>query len=647
MRQAVLILVVLAVLVLFGCGGGKSSSSSSNTPASVVLSPSTVSLNQTTVTGLTASVLDSSGAAATNAKAVAFTTSNAAVATVHPTTGSVCAGVWDANYVVCAPGQVGTATITATSGDIKGTATIYVHQKVDRVTVTTPTSVCKSVGQTLQLAAAAFSNGVDITSTVGPFSWGANNTEVATVDSAGLLTAKTPGTSSVFAGISNVASPPVTYTTCAVRSIHVHLASSTDTAFTLATAGTTQQLSADVVDTAGNTITPPLTWVSSHPLVATVSTSGLVTAVAPGTVSVVPECAQNCNLGLAPVYGDVAVGTVSGSSATTTVYVTGTDTTSLVPIDTSTNAAGTAITLPSKPNSLVFLRNGLRALLGSTGGLITLDATANTVTQNTAIPGKVLAVSPDSTYALVADTSSVYAVNLGSAGTISLAIAGATAATVSPDSSHAYILAGSNFYSYALGSTAQSFALAAPANDVAVAPSAAFAFLAGGATHSIQARATCDNSPVSSFTTPGTPTKIAVTPDAAKALATDSPNIDIVTRTSLAQPGCPPPLTASATSVDLGQGAFVANQMLLSPDGAKAYIASDLPKIIVFDVTAGTASAISLANGATGLAESITLDSAKLYVGGSDSNVHLLSGGADAQQIAVPFAPNLVAVRPK
>ncbi|HEY5163938.1 MAG TPA: hypothetical protein VII81_13095, partial [Terriglobales bacterium] len=292
-----------------------------------------------------------------------------------------------------------------------------------------------------------------------------------------------------------------------------------------------------------------------------------------------------------------------------------------------------------------------RAFLGSSGGLITLDAIANAVTQNTALPGKVLAVSPDSNNVLIADTNSVYVQNFGTGGaTNSLAISGATAAAFLPDSTRAYIVAGNTLYVYTAGlNILTTISLSAPAKDVAIVPSAAFAFIAGGAANSILARATCDSSAAGTFNTPGAPTKLGVTPDASKILATDSPGIDIVTRSSLAQPGCPPPLSAAVSSVNLGRGAYTASQMVVTTDGAKAYIVSNLPTVLVYNVNAGTPSAIALANGASGLAASATQDGTQLYVGGSDNNVHRIdtTAGTDAQQISVSFTPNLVAVRPK
>ncbi len=650
MRQAVLILVIVSALMLCAACGGGSKSSSSTAPASIQVSPSTLSLNQGDVLSVTATVLDANGAAATNPKSITYTSSAPTIATVSPTTGSVCGGVWDAQFIVCSPGQVGNATITATSGTITGTMTVYVHKKVDRVVITTPTGVCKSVGQTLQLAAAAFSNGVDVTSTVGPFNWGSNQTSIATVDANGLLTAMAPGVGSIFANVSNVTSVPTTYTTCAVKTIHVHTSGGSASTFTIAT-GATQALAADVVDTAGNTITPTtLTWVSSGVSVATIASTGTVTGGAPGTAGVIAECSGTCNVGLPPVFSDAAVATVSGTNATT-VYATGTGSTQLIPIDSGTHAAGTQIVLPSQPNSFLFAPPAGKAYMGSSGGLITLDAIANTVTQSTAFPGKAIAISPDGNRVLIADANAVYSVNFAANGTTdTLAISGATAASFLPDNSRAFIVAGTNLYVYTPGSASVGLvSLAAAARDVAVIPSSAFVFIANGVTNSVIAKATCDSSGAGTFNTPGTPVQLGFTPDGSKVLAADSPGIDVIARTSLAQPGCPPPLPATLTSANFGQGAFTPNQMIVTSDGSTAYIVSNLPSVLVYNVNTGATSAIPLANGASGLSISATLDGTQIYVGGSDNNIHRIDpvAGADVQQIAVSFTPNLVAVRPK
>jgi hypothetical protein len=647
MRQlAVTILVTALLLLLAGCGGGSSSSSGSGVPASIAVSPSPMSLTLGEVSALTVTIDDSNGATVTVSTNTTFTSSNTAVATVS-TTGNVCAGTWDANNIYCTPGQSGTATITVANGSLTTTVTVYTHPRVDRVTVTPAAVNCISTGGTQQMTAQAFSAGTDVTSLVGPFIWSTSNTAVTTLNTTGVATAVAPGAASVYASVSDVASVPVQFVTCPVQSIHVHLANTTDTTFTAPPTGT-QQLAADVLDSAGKTISPGLTWYSTQPAVATVTSAGLVNAIAPGTASIVAECTGACNTGTYAVYSDVVVATVSGASAST-VYVTGTAATSLVPIDTGTNAAGTVITLPSAPNSIVFAPNGTRAFLGSSGGAMVLDATTNTVTQTTTFPGRVLAVSPDGTRGLVADTSSVYSVGAAGASNETLAIAGANAAAFVPDGSFAYIVAGSTLYVYVPGTSLKSYTLAAAANDVEVLPTSAFVYFAGGAPTAVTARAVCNTYLADTQITPGTPSLLAATPDAAKILAVDSPGVDVLTRSSTAQPGCPPPLTESRLTVDFGQGAFTARQALLLPNGSKAYVTSNLAALLVYDPVAGATTTIPLAGGATPTTGGATLDSAKLYVGGSDNNVHLIdvASGADTKQIPVSFTPDLVAVRPK
>ncbi len=650
MRQSVIILVLVFVVTLVGCGGG-GSKSSSTAPASLAISPSPLSLTVGDAYALTVNVLDSSGNVVTPSTKTMFTSGNTAIATVSPDTaatpGNVCAGAWDANFIYCTPGKVGTATITVTNGSLSATVTVYTHSRVDRVTVSPSSVNCISMGGTQQMSAQAFANGTDVTSSVGPFIWGTSNSSVASLNTSGLATAVAPGAATVFASVANVNSVPVQFTVCPVQSIHLHLANASATTFSLAAAGT-QQLTADVVDSAGRAINPGLTWYTTQPTVATISSAGVATAVAPGTTSIFAACSSGCNAGLSPVYSDVVVGAVTGTSATT-VYATGTGTTSLVPIDSGTHTAGTTITLPSAPNSFVFPATGTQGFLGSSGGLITLDPTANTVTQNTAAPGRVLAVSPDGSHVLVADTSLVYSVGFVGASTETLNIAGANAAAFTPDSTRAYIVSGNTLYVYVPGTSTTPFTLTAGVNDIKFLPSDAFAYLAGGVPSAITARATCNAALADTQITPATPSFLAVTPDASKILGVDSPGLDVLTRSSTLQPGCPPPLTESRLSFNFNQGAFTPRQIIMLPNGSKAYVASNLTSLLVYDPNAATTTTIPLAGGASPTTGGATLDSTQLYVGGSDNNVHRIDvpSGADVQQIPVSFTPDLVAVRPK
>jgi len=545
---------------------------------------------------------------------------------------------------VCTPGPAGNAQINITSGSLSAKVPVYTHGRVDSVRISPATVDCRSAGQTQQLTGQAFSNGVDITSQVGPFTWTSTGPVTASVDGNGVVTAQQPGTVQIFASVSGVSSVPATFVTCGVKAINIHVSGASGTSFNLSTGGT-QQLAADVTDTAGNSISPSLLWISLQPASATVNNGGLVTAVAAGTAGVIATCSPPCNAGLTSVYSNVALASVSGSSATT-VYATGTGTTSLIPIATSSNTAGTAITLPGTPNSFLFDRQGAKGYLGSSNGLMVLATSTNTVTANVGAPGKVLAVSPDGTRVVVASSSTVYLFSTGSVQALS--IAGATAADFSPDNLKAFIVAGSNLYVLQAGTALLTLPLSAAAPDVSFLASGAFAYLAGGAASAVTARATCDASLADTAATAGSPALLKPLPGGSGMLAADSPGLDVITATT-DRAGCPPSLSDTASFHDFGQGAFAAKQLLVLPSGTKAYVFSDLAKLLVYDVTGGTVSTIPLAGGATPLSGGSTLDSATLYVGGSDNAVHRIdvASGTDAQQINLSFTPDLVAVRPQ
>ncbi len=647
--QAAILIAILTVLIiaLAGCGGG-SSSKAASTPTAIVITPSSLSLNLGDVTGIGANVVNSSGATVTNPPVVTFTSSNTSLVTIS-STGSVCAGKWDTNFIVCDTTgvQPGTANITATAGSLTASIPVYVHLHVDRVTISPATVDCVSSSQTQQMTAQAFNNGVDITSTVGPFTWAAATVDVATVDTNGLVTAKTPGQTGITAAVSNVKSVPATWVTCPVQSVNIHLASGAATTFSLATAGTVS-LTADLVDSHGRTISAPLNWSSSQASVANVNGAALVTAVGPGTVGITGSCAGTCNIGLPSVYSNVVKGTVSGTSATT-IYAAGTSSTSLIPIDSGTNAAGTAITLPAKPNSFLFDRVGNNGYLGSDSGVMILAVATNTVTQNAGATGRVLAVSPDSNRIIVAGSNTLFVLGVGTGiSTESSAIANAVGADFTPDSKGAYIVAGNSLYFWTPGQF-KIIALAGAANDVKFLASGAFGYLAGGAASpAVTALDTCDNLLADTITTPATPTFVASLIDASEVLAVDSPGIDVITP-STTRVGCPPALSDSVNTVNLGAGSFTARQLILLPDGSKAYVTSDQAQVLGLTTATGTPFAIPLVGGASAFTGGTTLDGTKLYLGASDGKVHRIdtASGADVQQIGISFTPDLVAVRPK
>src|ERR1700676_2300610 len=551
LRFAVALPIFFLVAGLAGC----SSSSPIHTttfpvPASITINPATnLSLEIGTNQAFIASVLNS--AKATITEPVTYQSSNTAAVTVAAN-GLACAGSWDSlsNPQICTPGAVGMAQVTATAQGVSSPpTTVYVHQHVDKVTVELfllpnqqpPPNPCYSVSQTANYQATAYSNGVDITSTVGVFTWQSLPTNVVTLNSTVptllpgqvQVTAKVPGLTSLFATIGNVNSVPIYFTTCPVDSIQLTVTSSTSTSKTI---------SPTVIDSVGTTITGvPLTWSSSEPGSVTVSSTGAAAgSSAGGGASIIASCTPpTCNTGFdtglshsLPIYPENVVNMFlapTGTNQTGAVYVstTGCGTTdgcfsTIVPITAPANTVGNFVTLPATPNSLVFNRQGTKAYLGTNSGLLgsvglaVLDASTNSASEVKSAPGKVLTVSPDGTKVIISDTAAtpkegfVFATTTNTSKTSQ--ITGATAADFSPDSFKAYIVAGSTLYFYSKIDGLKTIALAAPANDVFFLSEGAFAYVAGGESGKVTVWRTCDNGPADtvpqSGQLPATPTFI-------------------------------------------------------------------------------------------------------------------------------------------
>lgn len=173
----------------------------------------------------------------------------------------------------------GQATISASAGAVSGSAAITVVVPVAAVTLVGDTAALIP-GATRQLSATARDAG----GTALPdrtISWSSSAPSVAAVSSQGLVTALAPGQVTISATAENVAGrltltvlPPVTTVTI-----------TGDTAALLP--GATRQLTATPRDAAGAALAGrPVTWSSSAPTVATVSSTGLVTAITPGQVTI-------------------------------------------------------------------------------------------------------------------------------------------------------------------------------------------------------------------------------------------------------------------------------------------------------------------------------------------------------------------------
>ena len=242
-------------------GGKKILTHIAVSPASATLA----SLHQTQQ--LSATAHDQKGRAMAG-KMFEWRSSNPAVATVSP------------SGLVTAVGD-GSATITARSETVTGTANVMVSRSAANIAVAPATVTLSALGATQQLTASAKDPGNNPIANAA-FTWTSSAANVATVSPSGLVTAVGNGTARITgtsAGKTAVATVTVAQMTA---SVNVTPATSSLTA-----AGATSQLAAQAMDANGRPIGgKTFTWTSDAAGVATVSGAGMATAVANGVAHV-------------------------------------------------------------------------------------------------------------------------------------------------------------------------------------------------------------------------------------------------------------------------------------------------------------------------------------------------------------------------
>ena len=192
-RTIILLITVLpAAAWAYACGDGAvepappdpSGPTPTATPATVTVTPATAALSALGATAqLAAQVRDQNGQTMAGAT-VSWASGDPSVATVS------------AAGLVTAAGN-GTATVTATAGSASGTAAVTVDQAPVSVVVE-PADALVVSGETLRLSAeAADANGHAIPDPA--LAWESSDTLVATVNSAGLVTAVDIGTATMTA----------------------------------------------------------------------------------------------------------------------------------------------------------------------------------------------------------------------------------------------------------------------------------------------------------------------------------------------------------------------------------------------------------------------------------------------------------------
>lgn len=671
-------LLFATAAILTSCGHKSSTSSTNtNTPASITASTSSLSLNIGDVAQISGvQVLNSSNSAVSPTPPITYTTSDQTLVTVT-SSGLVCAGVWDANNVVCQPRTQTTQNVVVSAGGVSLAIPIYVHPKIDTITVSGPTNppVCVSQNQTEQFTAQAFSGGSPTTANLGPFTWATGSPTIFTVDTNGVVTSREPGVTTVVASIGNVNGTPAVVAACPPKTISLHLQGVTDTSFSVSS-GTSETLAADVTDILGQPITgASLTYSSYVPSAAAVSTTSVTTPGA-GTTAIVASCTPpTCNpsnghlnfngtgTGLA-VYSNPVIGTISGSTATT-VYVTGSDNpdgsanTSLIPITISSNSAGTALALQGVPNSMIFNRSGSQAYIGSSVGLLIFSPTSNTVTATASgLTGTVLAVSNDGNSVVISDTSAgkVFVFNPTANSSQEFDIAGVTRADFNSDNSKAYFTSGSAVYEFS-ASTSSVKPLGFGADGVIFTPQSSVAYFGGS---SIRGLAVCNDTQID--TPAGVANIFGVTPDGTFVVGAGAGGWLNLSYSVNNSNGCPPSATSAPTSTAFN-ATFTGtpSQIAVTSNDTYAFLtdcsggctgATGVPFLHLGDNTTGS---IPLSGGGgTLFSGSVVQDGTSLYVGvnsGGSASVHRIdltqSPPVDANQISVSFNPRIVVVRPQ
>jgi hypothetical protein len=721
-RVCAVLIPSLFLVSLTGCGGSATSTNPVGTPTKVNLSPTSSSLDMGATLQFNASVLNGAGNALSGVPVV-YTSSNPSVLTFVPSAGGLaCAGQWDSLGQVCQPNGVGVTQVTATAnGVVSPPVLVYVHQHVDAISLTPflppntpPQPDCVTLSQQpgilnyrdFQAQAFRVVNGtpIDITNTVGSFTFSQTNATVAKVSTndpelnnnngnqitQARFTAAVPGKTQVFASVSGVTSQPLVFETCLVKSVNLQVGNDiSNTTFAVtsnASGGIT--ITPTVTDRLGFTLDNPipvLTFVSTSPANATAGaapSSGVnagistVSTHAPGGASFSAVCAPpGCNVGTEPpqvVYstttpsgtplGTPITGLITGNPQTSgTVYVTSTqcvDSTGtpipgcqplIFPVSVKDNSVGASTTLPSAPNSAAFPAGQTAAsskiFLGSAAGLMifTPAATSNAVTQIPSIPGKILALSLAGDTAVVSDTQSqpnqAYIVRglsgTGSPSATPLLLNNVTAAAFSPDGLKIFLISSppggpSTLYVYSTIFATKPVPLTSTPTAVSFFPNGALAYLAGPG--GVTLRNACDTTYAEAAAFPSSaPTLFAAVPDGIHAVGVESPGVDVFTFTNPVEAPlsgtCPFRVMGTQTSfVNLGQGPFTPLKLLLAPDYSRAYVlASNLGSVFVLDLQVNTVSAIPLTGNPVPLDAALTSDGSLLYVGASDTSVHVLS----------------------
>jgi uncharacterized protein YjdB len=240
---------------------------------SVVVKPSSATIQVDHSVALDATVMDADGKPL-DGRQIFWASSDSTVAAVNES------GIVTGR-------KLGTVQIAASAEGKFGLANVEVSPPpVARVAISPP-SVTLNPGETSALAASAFDDsGAPITGRT--VTWASGNTNVATVDAGGTVTAQGSGTADVTATIGGVvghasvtvlaAPAPVASVTISPKQVTIQ-------------SGQTTHLTATVRDKDGHELKGrTVTWTTTNQLVVNVDGNGNITGFFPGSATIVATC---------------------------------------------------------------------------------------------------------------------------------------------------------------------------------------------------------------------------------------------------------------------------------------------------------------------------------------------------------------------
>jgi uncharacterized protein YjdB len=272
----------------------------------VTVAPGSVTLPVNGTSALVGTAFDCKGNSIRNKK-ISYSSNNTSVATV--TTEGVVIAV-----------AVGSTTVSANADGKSGTATVTVTPEQAVSVTLTPATITLRRGNARQLTAVA-KNAQQVVITGRTFRWASSNSSIVSVDQNGNVTALSTGTAVVSAeadqqtGSASITVTEVPIGSCSLSPATQKITVSSSTQPTLVLRDTANQ----VIPNLGRQIS----WTSDNQVAATVTQSGLVTAVRAGTARItaasVEYPAVSCSASVEAV--DARVASVQISPRPTTLRV--------------------------------------------------------------------------------------------------------------------------------------------------------------------------------------------------------------------------------------------------------------------------------------------------------------------------------------